>query len=74
MDATELLRENTRQALEAQHGQVWNIEELNRDFVVIGYDAPYVIVRRRIDNVLGSLLLHENPRLYYLFDCHDQRG
>ena len=30
----------SREALEAQHGQVWNTEELNRDLEVIGFYEP----------------------------------
>jgi len=39
----------SREALEAQHGQVWNTEELGQDFEVIGFMAPLVVVRRKSD-------------------------
>ena len=45
-----------RSGLEAYHGQVWNAAELARDFVVLGFAAPFVVVRRRADQKLGSLL------------------
>ena len=45
----------TRVALEAQHGQVWDTEELSRDFEAIGFLAPFIAVRRKADNVKGSL-------------------
>lgn len=53
------------ETLERRHGQVWNSRELARDFVVIGYLAPYVVVRRRADAVLGSLEFQHHPRLYF---------
>ena len=36
----------SREALEAQHGQVWDTQQLGQDFTVEGFPAPYVIVRR----------------------------
>ncbi len=36
----------SREALEAEHGQVWDTQELGRDFQVEGFAAPYCIVRR----------------------------
>ena len=44
----------SREALEAEHRQVWNTEELMREFQVIGFLAPYVVVRRRSDGKKGS--------------------
>ena len=43
----------SREALEAQHGQVWNTEEMSRDFEVIGFMAPYVVARRKGDGKKG---------------------
>jgi len=56
-----------RAALEAQYGQVWDTEELQRDFEVLGFLAPCVAVRRRSDQVMGSLMFQHLPRLYYAF-------
>jgi hypothetical protein len=56
-----------RAALEAQHGQVWTTEELGRDFEVIGFMAPFVVVKRRSDGVKGSLEFQHHPRFYYSF-------
>jgi hypothetical protein len=61
----------SRGALEAQHGQVWDTEELGRDFDVTGFMAPLVVVRRKSDNVVGSLeFQHGPPRLYFNFEPH----
>jgi hypothetical protein len=58
----------SREALEAEYGQVWDTEQLTRDFEVIGFMAPLVVVRRRSDGVKGSLeFQHGPPRLYFNF-------
>jgi hypothetical protein len=56
-----------RAALEEKHGQVWDTDELQRDFDVIGFLAPFVGVRRRADGVRGSLLFQASPRFYFGF-------
>ena len=38
----------SREALEAEHGQVWDTEQLREDFNVEGFLAPYVGVRRKV--------------------------
>ena len=57
----------SREALEAQHGRVWSTDELVRDFTVIGFAAPFVVVRRKSDGVTGSLTFQHSPRHYYSF-------
>lgn len=37
----------SREALQAEHGQVWDTQELGRDYEVIGFAAPLVVVRHR---------------------------
>jgi hypothetical protein len=34
---------------------------------VLGFAAPFVVVRRRTDQKLGSLLFQHHPRLYFDF-------
>lgn len=55
----------SREALEAQHGQVWSTDQLREEFEVLGFMAPYVVVRRRSDGVKGSLEFQHNPRFYF---------
>ncbi len=55
----------SREALEAQYGQVWTTEELSKDFEVIGFAAPLVVVRRKSDAKQGSLEFQHNPRFYF---------
>ena len=57
----------SREALEAEHGQVWSTDELVRDFEAVGFAAPFVVVRRRADGVKGSLMFQHRPRFYYEF-------
>ena len=61
----------SRKALEAQHGQVWNTEELSRDFEVVGFLAPYVVVRRKSDGRKGSLEFQHHPRFYFNFKADE---
>ncbi len=54
-----------REALEARHGKVWETSELTKDFEVIGFAAPLVVVKRKADGQVGSLFFQQNPRLYF---------
>lgn len=56
-----------RAELEARHGQVWDTSELQRDFDVLGFMAPLVVVRRKSDGAKGSLEFQHNPRFYFNF-------
>jgi hypothetical protein len=56
-----------RAELELKHGQVWNTQELGRDYEVIGFLAPFVMVRRRSDGIVGSLMFQHAPRFYFNF-------
>jgi hypothetical protein len=58
----------SREALEAEHGQVWDTQELGRDFAVEGFTAPYVVVRRKVDGQRGSLMFQHDPRFYFGFE------
>lgn len=63
----------SREALEAQHGPVWDTQELAADFEVIGFLAPLVVVRRKSDGQKGSLEFQHMPRFYFNFVV-DRRG
>jgi len=78
IDETEMIRRQmvaeinaepgSRPDLESKHGQVWDTTELQDDFQVLGFAAPFVIVKRRSDGVRGSLDVPEQPTvLYYCF-------
>ena len=48
-------------------GPTWTTTELQQDFEVTGFAAPYVVVRRRSDAVIGTLEFTHSPRLYFGF-------
>ena len=62
---------DVRKLIEARQGQVWNTDELARDFEVLEFAAPLVVVRRRTDAVLGSLFFSHEPRFYWSFRPHE---
>ena len=75
IDPTETIRRvaeinahpQSRQGLEAMHGQVWDTGELSRDFEVLGSTAPFAEVIRKKDQRRGSLEFQHHPRFYYDF-------
>jgi len=61
----------SRASLEAKYGQVWSTDELRNDFEVLGFMAPFVVVRRNSDGRKGSLeFQHGPPRFYFNFQPH----
>lgn len=56
-----------RERLEAEHGQVWDTAQMQEDFSVVGFAAPFVIVKRKSDGVEGTLMFQHSPRFYYAF-------
>jgi len=57
----------SREALEAKHGQVWNTEELKKDFTVSWFNAPFVGVVQKVTGKKGSLTFQHSPRFYFVF-------
>lgn len=57
----------SREEFEALYGQVWNTQELQSDYDVIGFSAPFVVVIRKSDRVKGSLEFSHSPRFYFSF-------
>ena len=57
----------SRAALEAKHGQVWDTDQVQQEFEVVGFMAPLVVVRRRSDGVEGVSMFQHNPRFYFGF-------
>lgn len=56
-----------RATLEDQHGQVWDIEQLKKEFTVVSFSAPFVVVIRKKDQRLGTLQFQHEPRYYFDF-------
>ena len=57
----------SREHWEAQHGKVWDTSELSRDFEVLGFMAPYVVVKGKNTGKKGSLEFCHYPRFYFNF-------
>jgi hypothetical protein len=53
--------------LEALGQKSWTTDELTSEFEVLGFMAPFVVVRRLSDGVKGSMMFSHNPRLYFSF-------
>ena len=51
--------------LEARYGTVWDTEGLGQNFQVLGFLAPYVVVKRKSDGKKGSLEFIHSPRAYF---------
>ena len=60
-------KDQERERLEKIYGQVWNTQELGRDFQVLGFAAPFVVVSRKSDGKKGSLEFQHMPRFYFNF-------
>ena len=56
-----------RPEAEKKYGKVWDTEELKKDFEVRAFFAPFVLVVRRSDGVVGALTFQHSPRFYFDF-------
>jgi hypothetical protein len=61
----------SREALEAQYGQVWDTQQMSDEFQVVGFMAPLCVVRRKSDGAKGSLEFQHNTRFYFSFQPHE---
>jgi len=43
----------------------WTTEQVREQFEVLGFMAPFVVVRRKSDGALGSLMFKHSPRVYF---------
>ena len=48
-------------------GQVWDTEELQAEFRVLAFAAPFVFVERKADGQPGSMVFTHLPRWYFHF-------
>lgn len=48
--------------------RVWDTKELQEDFEVRQFAAPYVVVKRKSDGAIGSLEFQHQPRFYFDFE------
>jgi hypothetical protein len=47
--------------------EIWTTVELQEEFEVIAFLAPFVEVRRKADGIKGVLEFTHEPRLYFNF-------
>ena len=61
--------ESLQEALVARFGEhdVFSTKQLQENFEVLGFAAPYVVVKRLSDNKKGSLTFAHSPRFYFDF-------
>lgn len=55
----------TRSDLEELHGRVWDTAELARDYIITAIIDHTVVVRRKADDVVGTLRFQQGPSLLY---------
>lgn len=56
-----------KEQLEEQYGEVYSTAEMDEHYEITGFMAPFVVVRRRADDVKGSMMFQDNPRYYFSF-------
>lgn len=56
-----------KEHLESLHGEVLSTAEAVQKYEFIAFCAPFVEVRRRSDNRVGTLEFQHNPRFYFNF-------
>lgn len=58
-------RARDRVEAEDKYGTVWDVEEFRRDFDLVGFMEPFVVVKRKSDGKKGSLFFQHHPRFYH---------
>ena len=53
--------------LAATTEKTWDTDALRVEFEVLGFMAPFVVVRRRSDGAKGSMEFTHLPRVYFNF-------
>jgi len=56
-----------RELLEAKYGKVWNTQEMQEDFAVESFAAPFVMVKEKSTGNTGSMTFQARPRYYFDF-------
>jgi len=59
----------TEEALREKYGQLWNTQQMQEDYTVLGFMAPFIGVIRKSDGVKGSLMFSHMPRWYHTFEA-----
>ncbi len=70
MNILEKMAKEELAEVEARAEQTWNLAEFERDFSLVGYCEPViVVVRRRLDGQLRTLWYTTRPRTYFGFQA-----
>ena len=56
--------------LKERYSEVWDTEQMQKTFEVLGFSMGYCVVVRREDGQKGSLDFCHSPRYYYNFMPH----
>ncbi len=57
----------SKEELEKKHGKVYDTHDLDELYEITGFMAPFVVVKRRFDNIKGTMIFQDNPRYYFSF-------
>lgn len=59
-----------RKALEVAFGKdnVWDTKELQETFEVMGFAAPYCVVKKKSTGEKGAVMFQHMPRFYFGFE------
>lgn len=52
--------------------KTWDTKQLQEDFKVVGFQAPFVVVVRKADGIKGSLQFTHAPRVYFNFEAYTE--
>ena len=62
-----VLPPRTKADLEREFGRLWTTADLAAEFIVTAIIGTEVVVRRKADNVVGTLSYQNDPRFYFRF-------
>jgi hypothetical protein len=57
----------TREDLKAVYGKVWDTRELQEEFEVMAFMAPFCVVKHRTEGLDGVVQFQHSPRYYFSF-------
>jgi len=66
----------SRQKLESAYGtaNVWDTAELSERFEVVGFMAPFAVVRDRVTGKKGTVMFLHSPRYYFDYNADPDKG
>lgn len=58
----------TREYIEGAYGKCYDTKELQEEFQVHAFAAPFISVTRKSDGVKGLMMFQHDPRFYWGFE------